>query len=113
MHLITECCTKQTGLSTLLHMAADLVRDDGSSPQKIAYCVKMIILTGLHQGRPLVLITHVKVCSSLRNKITDFNDNIKVTEIKLGVTHLDKSQLYMQMRSENYYRVLFCVSKKK
>lgn len=100
-HLIRERCPKQTGLSILSLVAADLVRHDGSGPQKIAYSVKMVVLTGFHKWRPLVLITHVKVCASLRNKITISYGNVKVIEV---VTHLDKPYLYMQMRSDNYYR---------
>lgn len=46
-------------------MNMHLVNGTGSSSQQVLHYFHVVVLTGLHQWCPLVLITHVQVRSSL------------------------------------------------
>lgn len=40
----------------------------GSSSQQVQHCLHVVVLTGLHQRRPVVFVAHVQVRTSLNKK---------------------------------------------
>lgn len=52
-------------------MQVYLVRGAGSSSQQVHDRLHVVVLTGLHQWRPLIFVTYVQVRAGLKRQTSD------------------------------------------